>query len=77
MRAASRRARPRLSPRPGFGALGLAEIAVPWWGAQAYYDEPGRGAHARHGRGGALSQAIHTIDLALSLAGPVAPGFRR
>lgn len=53
------------------GALGLAEITVPWWREQAYYDQPGRGSYARDGGGVLISQAIHTIDLALSLAGPV------
>ncbi|KPP88067.1 MAG: putative dehydrogenase [Rhodobacteraceae bacterium HLUCCA08] len=71
MRAASRRAA-ALVASGRLGALGLAEIAVPWWRAQAYYDEPGRGTHARDGGGVLISQAIHTIDLALSLAGPVA-----
>ncbi|MEM7723081.1 MAG: Gfo/Idh/MocA family oxidoreductase [Pseudomonadota bacterium] len=54
------------------GALGIVEITVPWWREQAYYDEPGRGTYARDGGGVLISQAIHTIDLALSLAGPVA-----
>lgn len=53
------------------GALGVAEINVPWWREQAYYDEPGRGTYARDGGGVLISQAIHTIDLALSLTGPV------
>jgi predicted dehydrogenase len=53
------------------GALGLAEISIPWWRDQAYYDEPGRGTYARDGGGVLISQAIHTIDLALSLTGPV------
>lgn len=53
------------------GALGLAEIDVPWWRDQGYYDEPGRGTRARDGGGVLISQAIHTIDLALSLTGPV------
>lgn len=53
------------------GGLGLVEIAVPWWREQSYYDEPGRGSYARDGGGVLISQAIHTIDLALSLAGPV------
>lgn len=53
------------------GALGLAEIAVSWWRDQAYYDEPGRGSYARDGGGVLISQAIHTIDLALSMTGPV------
>ncbi len=54
------------------GAVRVVEIAVPWWREQAYYDEPGRGTFARDGGGVLISQAIHTMDLALSLAGPVA-----
>ena len=54
------------------GALGLVEISVPWWRDQSYYDEAGRGTYERDGGGVLISQAIHTIDLALSLAGPVA-----
>ncbi len=71
MRASSRRAA-RLIASGDLGALGLAEINVPWWREQSYYDEPGRGTYARDGGGVLISQAIHTIDLALSLAGPVA-----
>lgn len=52
------------------GQLGLVEMQVPWWREQAYYDEPGRGTYARDGGGVLISQAIHTIDLALSLTGP-------
>lgn len=53
------------------GDLAVAEIVVPWWREQAYYDEPGRGTYARDGGGVLISQAIHTLDLALSLLGPV------
>lgn len=53
------------------GALRAVEINVPWWRPQAYYDEPGRGSYARDGGGVLINQAIHTLDLALSLAGPV------
>ncbi|MCJ7874616.1 Gfo/Idh/MocA family oxidoreductase [Phaeobacter sp. J2-8] len=70
MRAASIAATEMISAGT-FGALGLVEIAVPWWRDQSYYDEPGRGTYARDGGGVLISQAIHTIDLALSLAGPV------
>ncbi len=70
MRAASRAATRRIASGE-LGPLGLVEIAVPWWRAQSYYDEPGRGTYARDGGGVLISQAIHTIDLALSLAGPV------
>ncbi|MDA4847487.1 Gfo/Idh/MocA family protein [Hoeflea poritis] len=54
------------------GAIGLVRISVPWWREQAYYDEPGRGTYARDGGGVLISQAIHTLDLMLSIAGPVA-----
>lgn len=42
------------------------------WRPQSYYDEPGRGTFARDGGGVLLSQGIHTLDLMLSLAGPIA-----
>ncbi|WP_323764811.1 Gfo/Idh/MocA family oxidoreductase [Marinovum sp.] len=70
MRAASQKAA-ELVASGALGGLGLVEIAVPWWRDQAYYDEPGRGSYARDGGGVLINQAIHTIDLALSLAGPV------
>jgi len=52
------------------GAIAAVDIHVPWWREQAYYDEPGRGTFARDGGGVLISQAIHTIDLALHLVGP-------
>jgi len=63
----------QLSERLASGALGTlaaASITVPWWRDQAYYDEPGRGTFARDGGGVLISQAIHTLDLALSFTGP-------
>ncbi len=53
------------------GGLVAVEVSVPWWRPQAYYDEPGRGTYARDGGGVLISQAIHTLDLMLSLTGPV------
>ena len=53
------------------GEIAAVNISVPWWRPQSYYDEPGRGTYARDGGGVLISQAIHTIDLALSIAGPV------
>ena len=41
------------------------------WRPQSYYDQPGRGSFARDGGGVLISQGIHTLDLMLSLAGPV------
>ncbi|KXG87485.1 Gfo/Idh/MocA family protein [Agrobacterium bohemicum] len=70
MRAASLKAR-ELVDSGALGALSVCEISVPWWRTQAYYDEPGRGTLARDGGGVLISQAIHTIDLALSLTGGV------
>lgn len=54
------------------GPLITAEINVPWWRPQSYYDEPGRGTYGRDGGGVLISQAIHTLDLMLTLTGPVA-----
>ena len=65
----------RLAERLASGALGAvaaASITVPWWREQGYYDEPGRGTYSRDGGGVLISQAIHTLDLALSLTGPAA-----
>jgi len=53
------------------GELTSVQVCVPWWREQGYYDEPGRGTLARDGGGVLISQAIHTLDLMLSLAGPV------
>ncbi|WP_102107090.1 Gfo/Idh/MocA family protein [Oceaniglobus roseus] len=54
------------------GALRMVEVQVPWWRSQSYYDAPGRGTYGRDGGGVLISQAIHTLDLMLSLTGPVA-----
>lgn len=53
------------------GEMTIVEISVPWWRDQSYYDAPGRGTYAQDGGGVLITQAIHTLDLALSLAGPV------
>ena len=53
------------------GNPGLVEISVPLWRDQSYYDELDRGTYLRDGGGVLITQAIHTIDLALSLTGPV------
>lgn len=54
------------------GRLASVQLTVPWWRPQSYYDEPGRGTLARDGGGVLISQAIHSLDLMQSLAGPVA-----
>ncbi|TCS65805.1 putative dehydrogenase [Primorskyibacter sedentarius] len=69
-RAPSLAARQKLA-EGAFGRLGHVEISAPLWRDQSYYEELGRGTYARDGGGVLLTQAIHTIDLALSLTGPV------
>ncbi len=64
----------RLSRLLADGELGdpaLVRVEVPWWRDQSYYNEPGRGTFARDGGGVLISQAIHALDLMLSLVGPV------
>jgi UDP-N-acetyl-2-amino-2-deoxyglucuronate dehydrogenase len=56
----------------GLGELAAVNVQCPWWRPQSYYDEPGRGTLERDGGGVLITQAIHTLDLMLSLAGPVA-----
>lgn len=54
------------------GVLGQpvsAAVAVRWWRDAAYYAQPGRGMKARDGGGVLLTQAIHTLDLFVSLLG--------
>ncbi|MGB3425606.1 MAG: Gfo/Idh/MocA family oxidoreductase [Castellaniella sp.] len=53
------------------GRLVSASASIRWWRTPAYYAEPGRGMLARDGGGVLLTQAIHTLDLLLDLAGPV------
>jgi predicted dehydrogenase len=53
------------------GKLLSVSASVRWWRSPEYYAEPGRGMLARDGGGVLLTQAIHTLDLMLSLAGPV------
>lgn len=54
------------------GKIAGCSTMIRLWRPQSYYDEPGRGTYARDGGGVLLSQGIHTLDLMLSLAGPVA-----
>lgn len=51
------------------GQLLSASASIRWWRPQSYYDEPGRGTMARDGGGVLMTQAIHTLDLLLCLAG--------
>lgn len=57
--------------RGDLGDIVLVQAEIPWWREQAYYDEPGRGTYGRDGGGVLISQAIHTLDLMMQLAGRV------
>ncbi|WP_372619848.1 Gfo/Idh/MocA family protein [Falsiroseomonas sp.] len=61
------------------GTLLSCSASIRWWRNAAYFAQPGRGMRARDGGGVLLTQAIHTLDLLLHLAGPVAQigGFAR
>ena len=57
------------------GALGdlvSVSASIRWWRPPEYFAQPGRGMKARDGGGVLLTQAIHTLDLLLDLAGPAA-----
>ncbi|TDW25938.1 putative dehydrogenase [Rhizobium azibense] len=51
------------------GEIVSASARLHNWRPQGYYDQPGRGTRARDGGGVLLTQAIHTLDLLVSLAG--------
>jgi predicted dehydrogenase len=61
------------------GEIVNCSTSIRLWRPQSYYDEPGRGTRARDGGGVLMTQGIHTLDLMLSLAGPVVEvmGFAR
>ncbi|KKC31767.1 Gfo/Idh/MocA family protein [Devosia psychrophila] len=54
-----------------YGPLEAVSLTVPWWRPQSYYDQPGRGTLQQDGGGVLLTQAIHSLDLMLSLCGEV------
>jgi UDP-N-acetyl-2-amino-2-deoxyglucuronate dehydrogenase len=57
------------------GALGKllsASASIRWWRSTEYFAQPGRGIKARDGGGVLITQAVHTLDLFLSLTGPAA-----
>jgi predicted dehydrogenase len=69
LRQASLRLR-ELIDQGALGDLALVRAEIPWWRDQAYYDVAGRGTYTRDGGGVLISQAIHVMDLMLSLTGP-------
>ncbi|MFE7420978.1 Gfo/Idh/MocA family protein [Rhodococcus sp. NPDC057529] len=66
---AARRARQLLADGT-IGTLRSATVTVPLWRPDSYYAEAGRGTWERDGGGVLITQAIHTLDLHLSLTGP-------
>jgi predicted dehydrogenase len=54
------------------GSLLSCSASIRWWRDAAYFAQAGRGTKVRDGGGVLLTQAIHTLDLLLHLAGPVA-----
>jgi len=54
------------------GRLVSGSASIRWWRPAEYFAQPGRGMRARDGGGVLLTQAIHTLDLFQSLAGPIA-----
>lgn len=53
------------------GQLVSVSASVRWWRSAEYFAEPGRGMRVRDGGGLLLTQAIHSLDLLLDLAGPI------
>ena len=60
------------------GRIVNCSTVIRLWRPQSYYDVEGRGTKARDGGGVLITQGIHTLDLMLSLAGPIAEvrGYR-
>jgi len=54
------------------GKIVNCSTVIRLWRPQSYYDGEGRGTKARDGGGVLITQGIHTLDLMLSLAGPIA-----
>lgn len=59
----------RLVASQALGEMTCASVDLRWWRPQSYFDQPGRGTRARDGGGVLLTQAIHTLDTFLQVAG--------
>src|SRR5262249_10122749 len=57
---------------PRLGRLLSCSASGRWWRSDEYFAQAGRGMKARDGGGVLVTQAIHTLDMFLSLTGPVA-----
>jgi len=53
------------------GELLSVSCSIRWWRSAEYFAQPGRGMNDRDGGGVLLTQAIHTLDTLLDLAGPI------
>ncbi len=53
----------------GLGGFTGGTVSVPWYRSASYYAEPGRGSYARDGGGVLITQAIHALDLFVSVVG--------
>lgn len=68
----------RLLDEQALGRLIAADIRIPWYRTQEYYDSGDwRGTWAGDGGGCLMNQGVHTIDLLLWLCGPVREVFAR
>jgi UDP-N-acetyl-2-amino-2-deoxyglucuronate dehydrogenase len=57
------------------GRILEADAYVKWYRSDAYYARPVKGSWAGEGGGALISQAIHQVDVLLSLMGPVEEVF--
>lgn len=60
-----------LMRKKALGDLISGSASIRWWRSADYFAQPGRGMKDRDGGGVLLTQAIHTLDLFLSLTEPV------
>jgi predicted dehydrogenase len=68
----------RLLDQKAFGRLIAADVRVPWYRTQEYYDSGDwRGTWALDGGGCLMNQGVHTVDLMLWLCGPVREVYAR
>ncbi len=68
----------RLVDENTLGRIVAADVRIPWYRTQEYYDSgEWRGTWAMDGGGCLMNQGVHTIDLMLWLCGPVREVFAR
>lgn len=68
----------RLLDEKALGRLIAADVRIPWYRTQDYYDSGDwRGTRALDGGGCLMNQGIHTVDLMLWLCGPAREVYAR